>query len=98
MVPRAMRILIILLLVATALTAKAGDGLTRAEAYAHAEKLQTLGRRLFFDPALSASGTISCATCHNPAHSFTPRNAAPIQLGGKDMRQPGLRNVPSLTY
>jgi cytochrome c peroxidase len=25
-----------------------------------------LGRRLFFDPLLSASGTISCATCHHP--------------------------------
>lgn len=25
-----------------------------------------LGRQLFFDPLLSASGTISCATCHHP--------------------------------
>lgn len=25
-----------------------------------------LGRQLFFDPRLSASGTISCATCHHP--------------------------------
>jgi cytochrome c peroxidase len=25
-----------------------------------------LGRMLFFDPALSKSGTISCATCHHP--------------------------------
>jgi cytochrome c peroxidase len=25
-----------------------------------------LGRELFFDPLISASGTISCATCHHP--------------------------------
>ena len=25
-----------------------------------------LGRKLFFDPLMSASGTISCATCHHP--------------------------------
>ena len=26
-----------------------------------------LGRQLFFDPRLSASGTLSCASCHDPA-------------------------------
>lgn len=30
-----------------------------------------LGRRLFFDPALSGSGQTSCATCHDPARGFT---------------------------
>jgi len=25
-----------------------------------------LGRKLFFDPLMSPSGTISCATCHHP--------------------------------
>jgi cytochrome c peroxidase len=30
-----------------------------------------LGRALFFDPRLSGSGWISCATCHNPAFSWT---------------------------
>ena len=30
-----------------------------------AEKAE-LGRKLFFDPLMSASGTISCATCHHP--------------------------------
>lgn len=29
-----------------------------------------LGRYLFFDPALSANGTISCATCHDPNKGF----------------------------
>ncbi len=30
-----------------------------------------LGRYLFFDPALSRDGTISCASCHNPEKGFS---------------------------
>src|SRR5688572_8223228 len=30
-----------------------------------------LGKTLFFDPRLSGSGKISCATCHNPELSWT---------------------------
>ena len=30
-----------------------------------------LGRRLFFDPILSADSTMSCSTCHDPTKSFT---------------------------
>lgn len=30
-----------------------------------------LGRQLFYSPALSKNGKVSCATCHNPALSFT---------------------------
>jgi cytochrome c peroxidase len=73
-------------------------GLTRAEAFARAAALEALGRTLFFDPSLSASGQMSCASCHDPAHGFGPANALPVQLGGKDIRQPGLRAVPSLKY
>jgi cytochrome c peroxidase len=37
-----------------------------------------LGRRLFFEPRLSATGTIACATCHVPERAWTdgrPRGA-----------------------
>lgn len=34
-----------------------------------------LGRRLFFDPALSASGRLACASCHQPARAFTDGQA-----------------------
>ena len=37
---------------------------------AWSEARETLGRTLFFDPRLSASGTVSCATCHNPAFDW----------------------------
>ena len=73
-------------------------GMTRAQAYARAAELAALGQRLFNDPLLSASGRMACASCHDPAHGFGPANALSVQLGGKDMRQPGLRAVPSLKY
>lgn len=42
-----------------------------------------LGRRLFFDPLLSADGTISCASCHDPAKSFTDGAAVSIGIEGR---------------
>lgn len=72
--------------------------MSRAEARQQAAQLSALGRALFFDPALSASGQMACATCHDPNHAFGPANASPVQLGGGDLRQPGLRAVPSLKY
>ncbi len=35
-----------------------------------AEKIE-LGRHLFFDARLSADGTVSCATCHDPLSAFS---------------------------
>jgi cytochrome c peroxidase len=60
--------------------------------------LTALGRALFFDPRLSASGRISCVTCHDPGRSFGPPNDSPVQRGGADGRRYGVRAVPSLTY
>lgn len=63
-----------------------------------AAMLTELGRALFFERALSASGRMSCASCHDPAHAFGPANGQPVQRGGADGRQPGVRAVPSLRY
>ncbi len=60
--------------------------------------ITALGRALFADRALSASGEMACASCHDPAHAYGPPNHLAVQLGGSDMRQPGLRAVPSLKY
>ena len=57
-----------------------------------------LGKQMFFDPSLSASGKMSCANCHSPEHAYGPPNGLAVQLGGPDMRQPGTRSVPSLRY
>jgi cytochrome c peroxidase len=63
-----------------------------------AAALTALGRELFSDPALSASGKISCASCHDPKHAFGPPNDLPVQRGGGDGRSFGMRAVPSLMY
>jgi cytochrome c peroxidase len=57
-----------------------------------------IGRKMFFDPSLSGSGNLSCASCHSPLHAYGPPNGLAVQLGGPDGRKPGLRAVPSLTY
>ncbi len=57
-----------------------------------------LGKRLFFDARLSASGKESCSTCHSPDHAYAPANARAVQLGGASLTVPGLRAVPSLRY
>jgi cytochrome c peroxidase len=72
--------------------------LSRAEAYRRAAALAALGKQMFSDPRLSASGQMSCASCHDPKAAFSPGNDAAVQLGGADMRQPGIRAVPSLRY
>lgn len=60
--------------------------------------MQALGRQLFFDASLSASGRQSCASCHDPAHAYGPTNDLAVQFGGPDGRTPGLRAAPSLRY
>jgi cytochrome c peroxidase len=57
-----------------------------------------VGRALFFDASLSASGKMACATCHDPKHAFGPPSDSPVQSGGVDGRRPGVRAVPSLMY
>jgi cytochrome c peroxidase len=57
-----------------------------------------LGRKMFFDPSLSASGQLSCASCHSPTNAYGPPNGLAVQFGAHDPRKAGLRSVPSLTY
>ncbi len=51
-----------------------------------------LGRRLFFDPILSADNTIACASCHRPDQGFANREKIAIGIQGKV----GTRNVPTV--
>jgi len=51
-----------------------------------------LGEALYFDKRLSADGTVSCATCHDPASAFTDRNATAV--GVRSTR--GARNAPTV--
>src|SRR5262249_52889447 len=56
------------------------------------------GKQLFFDRALSASGKMACATCHDPDHAYGPPDDLAVQLGGPRGTSPGVRAVPSLRY
>ena len=51
-----------------------------------------LGRALFFDKRLSEDGTVSCATCHDPASAFASGDA--VAIGVRE--QKGTRNAPTL--
>jgi cytochrome c peroxidase len=56
-------------------------------------KLRELGEALFYDPIISSSGNISCASCHKPGMAFTdgvPRSESSV----KDKTV--LRNAPTL--
>jgi len=57
-----------------------------------------LGRKIFFDTSLSASGRQSCASCHSPEHAYGPPNGLAVQLGGPRLDRQGARAVPSLRY
>ncbi|MGO9933211.1 MAG: cytochrome-c peroxidase [Steroidobacteraceae bacterium] len=60
--------------------------------------LAALGRRIFFDQSLSASGRQACATCHDPRYAYGPPPGKAIALGGPHLDQRGTRAVPSLRY
>lgn len=72
--------------------------MSRADAFARAAALTAIGRKMFLDPSLSASGKQACSSCHDPHHAFGPASAAPVEMGGPHLDQPGLRAVPSLRY
>lgn len=49
-----------------------------------------LGRQLYFDRRLSSDGTISCASCHDPAQGFAAQTPFGVGVRG----QTGNRNSP----
>src|SRR5579859_8013836 len=49
-----------------------------------------LGRRLYYDPILSADNTVSCATCHDPRYGFADPKPVSVGVGNKT----GNRNSP----
>lgn len=57
-----------------------------------------LGRYLFFDPALSGDGSVSCASCHHPDKGFSDNRARSIGIGGRQVARaaPTLWNVAFL--
>ena len=57
-----------------------------------------LGKKIFFDANLSASGRMACSTCHDPRYAYGPANGLAVQYGGPELKTPDYRAVPSLRY
>ncbi len=57
-----------------------------------------LGEKLFRDESLSASGRLSCETCHQPQFAHAAPPGDPVSKGGPEMDVPGIRNSPSIRY
>ncbi len=66
-----------------------------------------LGRLLFFDPILSTTQAVACATCHHPQFAWADARTTPLGVGGSGLGParvlgesagvaPLMRNVPSL--
>jgi len=51
-----------------------------------------LGEALYFDKRLSVDGTVSCATCHDPANAFTDHGVVAVGVSNKS----GTRNAPTI--
>jgi cytochrome c peroxidase len=89
------------LLLAALLTACGGGGSAIGAAAASTAVLSAqaeLGRLIFNDSSLSASGQQACATCHDESTGHAAPNGLPAQLGGPAMNLQGGRNAPSLRY
>lgn len=56
------------------------------------EETVALGRRLYYDPVLSADSTVSCASCHAPESGFTDTRPVSVGVGGKK----GTRHAPTV--
>ncbi len=59
-----------------------------------------LGRYLFFDPVLSADGSISCASCHDPDKGFSDGRGLSMGIAGAEVSRgaPSLWNVGFLKH
>ncbi|HXM34631.1 MAG TPA: cytochrome-c peroxidase, partial [Pyrinomonadaceae bacterium] len=51
-----------------------------------------LGRQLFFDARLSADGSVSCGTCHDPSRAFTDGRKTAVGIANRK----GVRNTPTI--
>lgn len=58
--------------------------------YADNELAAEFGQRLFFDPRLSTSGTVSCASCHQPEKMFSDGLARGVGIAMGDRHTPTL--------
>jgi cytochrome c peroxidase len=101
------RPLLVSLLLAT-LTAGCGSGepLNPTGNSGQLPPVAALGKKIFEDPSLSASGKLACAGCHVQTRAYASDDDRAVPLGGSSFTNsrgaatgtPGFRNTPSLRY
>jgi cytochrome c peroxidase len=57
-----------------------------------------VGDKIFHDASLSASGALSCSTCHDPDRGHAGNDERAVPAGGASGNEAGFRNAPSLRY
>ena len=68
-------------------------GIPKVEALSPKQlQIVNLGRKLFFDPALSVDGSTSCATCHRPEHGFSSPLKLPTGVADREAK----RHAPAI--
>ena len=75
-----------------------GDAESAGPAASTLSETAQLGKLIFHDASLSASGRMSCATCHAAETGHASPFSTPVAYGGANLDQPGTRNSPSLRY
>ncbi len=91
-----MKVIIAIAMAAAAVAACGGSSIEEPEA-----QLSTMGRlggQIFRDETLSASGRMSCQTCHQPATAHASANDAPAEFGGAALDLQGGRMSPGIRY
>ena len=94
---RSLRFLASFLIYSTFLTACSG-GAGSASTTESLSAAALLGQEIFKDPSLSASGQMSCQTCHDPSIGHASPFTTAVALGGPTLSDPGGRNPPAINY
>jgi len=79
-------------------TSSASSTDTSSTSTATLSTIAQLGKKIYFDQRLSASGKMACSTCHSPGQYYGPANVLAVQLGGSTLDHAGNRVAPEITY
>lgn len=75
-----------------------GDKATSAGSTETLGAVAAVGKKIFNDTSLSASGKMACSSCHDPALGHASPFSTPVAFGGANLDQPGTRLPPALAY
>jgi len=85
-------------LIYSTLLASCGGGGATQEATESMSAAAQLGQLIFKDPSLSATGAMSCQTCHDPSIGHASPFAEAVVNVGPAADQKGLRTPPAINY